>query len=330
MTDDAAARPPGGPRRGTSPPGRARRPLAVLAAIVAGTALPLGGCGGMERNPGVEQTPPRLTALFHVDSLARPESVAWDSVRGRWLVTNVGDGEEGTGTGFVTSVPAEGGEVVRRAYDASTPGLRLDGPKGIAVRGDRAYVADLRRVVALDLAGDSAAWSREVAGSRSLNDVALGLDGGIYVSDTRGDAVWHLPADGSPARRLGAAGSLRSPDGVLAEGAAGGAPVRLLVAGWEGAVLALSADSSVTLLAGSPDFGRLDGLQPAPDGGLLVTDRSAGRLQHLRRRDEGVWQAGVAWLDGLAGPADFLVRDSVLALPELEADRVTFYRIGGS
>lgn len=310
---------------------------AVLAVALA-AALPLAGCGGTEREPAVAEATPGLTVLFRVDSLSSPESVAWDAARNRWLVTNVGGGEEGAGTGFLTSVSADGGRVVRRAYDASTPGLRLDGPKGIAVRGDRAYVADLRRVVALDLAGDSALWAREVAGSRFLNDVALAPGGGIYVSDTRADAVWHLPADGSRAIRLGAAGSLRGPNGLLPEGDPGGeaggeagaVPGRLLVAGWEGAVIALAPDSSVTLLAGSPEFGHLDGLQPAPDGGLLVSDFDAGRLHHLRREGEGVWQAGVAWLDGLARPADFLVRDSVLALPELGAGRVTFYRIGGS
>jgi hypothetical protein len=104
----------------------------------------------------------------------------------------------------------------------------------------------------------------------------------------------------------------------------------VLVAGWEGAVLALAADSSVSLLAASPDFGHLDGLQPAPDGGLLVSDFSAGRVHHLRREEEDVWRRGVSWLTDLDGPADFLLRDSVLVVPELGADRVTFYRIGGS
>lgn len=330
-------RAPGGARSLAAAAAAARHLAAALLAL----ALSAAGCGGMERGDGAGDGPPEMEVLFRVDSLSSPESVAWDAVRQRWLVTNVADGEEGTGTGFITAVSADGDRVTLRAYGAGTPGLRLDGPRGIAVRGDRAFVADLRRVVALDLAGDSALWSREPEGSELLNDVAVAPSGGVYVSDTRAGAVWWMAADGSEVRRIGAAGSLRGPSGLLVEGAAdagsdgaagsggvaGGG--RVLVAGWEGAVLSLAPDSSVTLMAGSPEFGHLEGLQSAPDGGLLVSDFDAGRIHHLRRKGEGVWQAGVAWLTGLRQPSDFLVRDSVLAVPELGAGRVTFYRIGG-
>lgn len=312
-------------------PGGARSLAAALLAV----ALSAAGCGGMERGDGGGDGAPEMEVLFRVDSLSSPESVAWDGTRGRWLITNVADGEEGAGTGFVTAVSADGERTVLRAYGAGTPGLRLDGPRGIAVRGDLAFVADLRRVVALDLAGDSALWSRELEGSELLNDVAAAPSGGVYVSDTRVGAVWWMAADGSEVRRIGAVGSLRGPSGLLAEDAVdAGADARdgtgrVLVASWEGAVLSLAPDSSVTLMAGSPDFGHLDGLQAAPDGGLLVSDFEAGRIHHLRRKGEGVWQAGVAWLTGLRQPSDFLVRDSVLAVPELGAGRVTFYRIAG-
>lgn len=316
-----------GPGTGRGRPGGGLRELAPAC-----LALAVAACGGMDggADDAAGDGAPALSVLFRVDSLSGPESVAWDAARQRWLVTNSAGGAEGEGSGFVTAVSAGGDAVVRRAYGAATPGLRLDAPRGLAVRGDRAYVADLRRVVALDLAGDSTLWVLEVAGSGRLDDVALDPSGAIYVSDSGGDVVWRVAADGSGARRVGAAGSLRGPNGLLLEGGGGATPGRLLVAAREGAVLALDPDSSVTLVAGSPEFGELDGLQAAPDGGLLVSDGSGGRIHHLGRREEGVWQAGVAWLSGLDRPTDMLVRDSVLAVPEAGADRVTFYRIGRS
>lgn len=309
-----------------------RAPAAALPLLAAALALAVAAtaCGGSEDPPAGtgEATAPPMEVLFRVSSLSAPESVAWDSARRRWLVTGTAGASEGDGSGYVSAISRGGDTVVRRAHGVSGAGPRLDGPRGIAVAGDRAYVADLRRVVALDLAGDSLLWSRELDGRGPLDDVAVGPEGGIYVSDPDADAVWRVERDGSGARRLGAAGSLRGPSGLLVDRGGGGAG-HLLVAGREGALLALAPDSSVTLLAGWPAFRRLDGLQAAPDGGLLVSDLRTGRLHHLRRRGEGVWQAGVPWLTGLDEPADFLVRGSVLALPERGADRVTFYRLGG-
>lgn len=299
--------------------------MAALAAVV----LLAGGCGGEAVDTADS---PRLERLFRVDSLDRPESVAWDGRRGRWLVTNVGEGDEGKGdegegAGFVTVVSAGGDSLRRRAYGGPDPGPRLDQPRGILVLADTAWIADLHRVVALDLAGDSLLFRVRLEGSRLLNDVARGGEGPLYVSDTGGDAVWRVATDGSSYGRLGTVGSLRRPNGLLA-GDTPGPRQELLVAGWDGAVLALNPDSSVTLLAEAPSFRHLDGLQPAPDGGLLVGDFGTGRIHHLRRRSPEVWRTGDPWLTGLTAPADFLVRDSLLALPELEADRVTFYRIG--
>ncbi len=252
--------------------------------------------------------------------------MAWDAARRRWLVTTT-SGSDGS-SGRVATASAGGDSVRRQALGGGRGGLRLEAPRGIAVQGDTAWIADVRRLVAVDLARDTVALRVPIDGAGRLDDVAPTPQGPLYVSDPGAGAVWRVARDGSGARRLGAVGELRGPDGLLAEGGDGG-PGSLLMAGREGAVLALTADSAVTLLAESPSFRRLDGLQRAPDGGLLAGDRAAGRIFHLRRRSPEVWRTGEAWLTGLSGPADFLVRDSVLVVPEADAGRLTAYRIRG-
>lgn len=295
--------------------------MTLRTGVTLAVVLAAAGCGNGEERAVPSERVPTLTRLFRVDSLHRPESVAWDSARGRYLVTNVADGDEGEARGFVTTVAEDGSRVRVRAIGGGR-GARLDQPRGIAVRGDRAWIADLHRVVGLDLTADTALFYVPIPESRLLNDVAVDASGDVYVSDTSADALFRLPGGEGRYERVAAPGSLRGPNGLLA--APGGV---LLVAGWEGALVSLNPDSSVTLLAEAPELEHLDGLQRAPDGGLLVTDFAAGHLQRLERRSELVWRTGVIWLSGLEGPADFLVRDRILALPELDGDRVTFYRV---
>jgi len=304
-------------------PARTRPPAAgVLALLLLG---PLLACGAEERGQaGV--APPQVTRLFSVDSLRSPESVARDSARSRYLITNVaGEPAAEDGNGFVSVVSPSGDSVARRAMTGARLGVTLDAPKGIDVRGDRAWIADLHRVVGVDLRADTALFELRIPESRFLNDVAVGHDGSLYVSDTQRDAVYRVSPDGDGWSRHGAAGSLRGVNGIHADPGGPG----LLLAGREGAVLRLNPDSSVTLLADPMDAENLDGIQPVGADRILYSDFGRGTVHALHRRRPGHWEPSPPWLEGLAGPADFLRRGSVLAVPELRADRVVFYRIAG-
>lgn len=284
---------------------------------------PLAACGG-EGADAPDASPPQLTRLFVVDSLRSPTSVAWDSVGDRFLVTSSdGDPDAGLEGGFVTVVSPTGDSVIRRAMTGGSLGTALDDPRGIAVRGDRAWIADRRRVVGVDLRADTALFALRVPDSRSLHDVAVGRNGALHVSDPGNDAVYTVATDGSEWTRHGAAGSLRSVSGIHPDPGGPG----LLVAGREGALLRLAPDSSVTLLAEPLDAGRLEGIQAADGDRILYSDFSRGTVHALHRRSPGRWQPSPPWVDGLTTPADFLLSGSLLAVPERQADRVVFYRI---
>lgn len=301
--------------------GRAATTVAALLAVTLAAA-----CGGDDGGAPAGEAP-ELEVLFRIDGLVGPRGVAWDSARARWLVTAGGNGPTPT-PGRVASVGREGKAVDLRAYGGGDGGVTLERPRGIDVRGDRAYLADGRRVVALDLSDRELAFELEIPGDAPLHDVVVDERGILFVSDPAADAVYRVAPDGSGWNRLGSAGSLRGPSGLLAEPTAAG-PDRVLAAGRGGAVVALEPDSSVTLLAEAPGLGDLDGLQRTPDGHLLVTEPSEGRLLLLRSEPGPTWRPGVAWLEDLDRPADVLLRDGVLAVPEAGAGRVTFYRVGG-
>lgn len=302
-----------------------RLPLAELL-VAPAVALGLGAafaCGGQEAETP-DTAPPELTRLFVVDSLRSPSSVAWDSARNRYLVTS-GEGDSAAGEvgGFVAAVSASGDSVDRGALNGGSPGTALDAPRGIAVRGDRAWIADGDRVVGVDLTADTALFAVRVPDSRSLHDVSVLGGSAVHASDPDRDAVYRIAADGSGWSRHGAAGSLRGATGIHPDPSGPG----LLVAGREGAVLRLAPDSSVTLLAEPLDAGSLEGIQSADGDRILYSDVGRGTLEALHRRRPGRWEPSAPWIDDLRAPADFLRRGSLLAVPERAADRVVFYRI---
>lgn len=302
------------------------RPSAhVLAGLLAAGALAAtGGCGDGDGNSPRSAASVELIPLFRVDSLHHPESVAWDSARSRYLITNVhGEADVADGNGYILPVGRDGRATEDGRLGPDSPGLRLDAPKGIALVGNRAYVADIHRVVAIDLSADTLLYSLGIGESEFLNDVAPGPDGSLYVTDTQLDAVFRVSPRGGGYERLPAAGSLRGPNGVIPDPENGG----LLLAGWEGAVVRLDLDGSVVLVAEPRGAGRLDGIQADGRGGVVYSDYPRGAVERLAGTKPGGWERPEAWLDGLETPADLLLRDSVLAVPELDADRVRFYRV---
>lgn len=306
--------------RGSSgTPGARRLPGAAALPVVLPIVLLAVGCGGADAPaPGT----PGLDRAFRVDSLPAPESVAWDADRQRYLVTVGPMDPQSSSGGRIAAVSQEGDSVDRNAYGDRTAGVRLERPRGITARADTAWVVDGTRILALDLAADSVLFDVILEDAGLLNDVAVDDAGTVYATDTELDAVWRL-LDRSTWERVPAPGSLRSPNGILADGPKD----PLIIAGWEGAVVALNPDSSMTLLAESPELGHLDGLQRTADGDLLVSDFGRGRVQLLRRDRRQVRSTGMVWVDQLQGPADILLHDALLLVPELVADRLTAYRL---
>ena len=59
----------------------------------------------------------------------------------------------------------------------------LNAPKGLGLHAGKLYVADIDRVVVIDIARGEIAQTIAIEGAGSLNDVTVGVDGIVYASD---------------------------------------------------------------------------------------------------------------------------------------------------
>jgi sugar lactone lactonase YvrE len=120
------------------------------------------------------------------EGFSTPESVIWDAEQRVWFVTNVnGSPLARDGNGFISRLTADGTVDSLHFVQAGRGGAKLNGPKGTAIVGDTLWVADIDAVRGFNRKTGAPVANVEFGTrARFLNDLAVGPDGRIYITDT--------------------------------------------------------------------------------------------------------------------------------------------------
>lgn len=172
-------------------------------------------------------------------------------------------------------------------------GIVVDEPRGAlwaatsAVSAMRGFTPEQDGAVALvEIDLESGAIRRSIAlpaaaeAGHLFEDVALGGDGAVFVSDSVGATIWRLAGDGNSLERVAQGGELMSPQGmvVLADGA-------LVVADRVSGLIRIALPDGGTRRIEPPSDWTLvgiDGLARAPNGDLLAIQSSTAPKRVLR------------------------------------------------
>ncbi|UYQ95022.1 ATP-binding protein [Chitinophaga horti] len=187
--------------------------------------------------------------------IAVPESVL-DDGKGTLYVSLInGSPWALDATGGVARLKPDG-----TGYD-STFITGLHSPKGLAIFGDRLYVADVHAVVVVDLKKGAIEKNIAWEEAQGLNDLTVDADGIVYVSDSKSGKVWRIEND-NPTLYLE---NLEGLNGLKAAG------TDLIIAAGKSFVKA-DKDKKITNIASLPQGG--DGIEPVGKGDYLVTSWS--------------------------------------------------------
>ena len=263
--------------------------------------------------------------LWETKGLAAPESVVYDSKRDRLLVSNInGAPDAKDGNGFISVVDTTGKIRDLRWVEG------LDAPKGLALHGDRLYIADLQSLVVADLETGKVVARYPGENAKFFNDVAVDAQGNVYVSDQQGFSIHRLSAGQFKPWLVADKHTLCSPNGLLAEAS------RLLVGCWTymidefddnvaGHLRAVSYDGqSISDVGDGSPQGYLDGVESDGAGGYLVTDWVAGRLLAI---DAAGGVSEVLTLENGSADHAVVTESGMVYIPMMNNDTLRAYRL---
>ncbi len=178
-------------------------PLLILVILI--TFFPL--------SSGSAQDAPKLTARWATEgTFSIPESVFFDPSREVLYVSNINGGAaEKNGQGFISRLTLDG------AIETHAWIRGLNAPKGMALYGNILSIADIDRVVQVDIPAGVVTAIHEIPGARFLNDVAVDEEGTLYVSDSsRQNSVIYRLGKGTATVWLDGA-EIAQPNGLFIE-----------------------------------------------------------------------------------------------------------------
>jgi sugar lactone lactonase YvrE len=178
-----------------------------------------------------------------------PESVRYDGEQDVYFVSNMaGAGSAKDDNGYITRISAAMPDSGVVFAQGGVNGVTLDAPKGLAIHGDTLWVADITVLRGFDRRTGAPLANIDFApmGAVQLNDIAVGPDGTLHITDT---------------------GIIMSPKGVIHTG-----PDRIFVVG---------PNRQVTVAAEGFQLGRPNGITWDPVGKRWIVvsfDQFAGQI----------------------------------------------------
>lgn len=283
----------------------------AAAARATGTAEKLGETGGMKV----------------------PESVRYDAELDVYYVANInGNPSHKDNNGFIARVRADSTGVMTMLAEGGKKGVTLNAPKGMALRGDTLYVADIDVVRRFDRRTGASLGSVDLRGQKAtfLNDVAAGPDG-VYITDTgiafdAKGGITHpgvnriFRISGSTVTEAARGDSLSNPNGIVWDATRNG----FILAPFGGPSLqtwAPGQQNPATLVAGP---GQYDGVEVLSNGNILVTSWADSAVHVVHGGSHMM-----PLIRNVSAPADIGVdtKRNVVAVPRFNDGKVEYYRI---
>jgi len=305
-----------------------RNPLRCAAVVAVAATL---ACGGGDAAPA-ESGRIDVTGV----GFMTPESVLADTVADVYLVSNINGGPlEKDDNGFISRLNPDGTVAQLKWIDGENTNLTLHAPKGMAIRGDTLFVADINCIRLFNRVTGESVDGECIEGATFLNDLALDDQGSVYVTDTgmRAGGAGFEPSGTDGIYRYpfkpGLAGATiaKSPDLGGPNGIAVSTRGIFVVTFGSGEILRYTVAGEKTVVVPSRPQWQLDGIVFANDGSFLFTSWGDSAVYHVS--SSGTMSKAVQHLDSPADLGYDPKRNRVM-IPLFSRNEVVIQDLGGN
>jgi sugar lactone lactonase YvrE len=311
--------------------GTFRFSLALSAAVIA-------ACAGERRtaadttHPDTTRAAATATKVGETGDMKTPESVRYDPELDVYYVSNInGNPSQKDNNGFIVVVRADSTGVVRKLVEGGKNGATLNAPKGMALRGDTLYVADIDALRMFNRRTGAPLSTIDLRAQRAtfLNDVVAGPDG-VYITDTgivfdSKGGMSHpgvnriFKVAGKTVTEAAKGDSLANPNGIAWD--RGNNRFVLAPFGGPNVQTWSSGQASPKMLASGP--GQYDGVEVLSDGRVLVSSWADGTVDVISNGKM------TRLIGDVSAPADFGVdsKRNIVAVPRFNDGKVEYFKL---
>jgi sugar lactone lactonase YvrE len=247
------------------------------------------------------------------ENIFTPESILYFPDSGYLFVSNIaGNSREKNQSGYISVVDLEG----KMVYDRWTE--KLNAPKGMAIFGDRLYVADIDKLVETDLRNGNVIKNYTIEGASFMNDVAADAKGRIFVSDSDMGCIYML--DKGQLTKWLCDDGFERPNGLWVEG-----NILWVVFSGSGNMMKVDMDTKESALF-TTGLGAADGIMPDGKGGWVVSSW-AGQAFHVSAGGEVKVFLDTRDVNQNCADFAYIPEKNLLLVPTFNDNRVIAYKM---